>query len=415
MGARQLSYYKEEAKIFEVFSKKETPKKFFSASKSTLDYYPFGMQMPGRNGMISGGEYRYAFNGMETDKEVSGTGNSYTTQFRQYDPRLGRWKSLDPLAGKFPNQSPFAAFNNNPLYFIDPSGLEGQETNGGGDDTKPKKGERRTVDYTNGDQKVFIYDGKSWILVKTVYNSKPKIISAGNLKGGEDDLYGGGTSGSPKRELRSFEGNLILLDYGDSKNEELEELVSDGIWWADAKSSWWDGTGSLENDQEKVLDAFYSKKGGVVSGLNETEALMKKTQPYQDLVQSISEQFIQQYEIHSDNYSDYKISINDLPSFNDDGLALKALVGGTQSVDVSIVGTYMDTQGNLHVVVEIVIFDTFGVSEDDFTKHSGYTDKFLNTSYEKYLAIGAFWILQHQRGYKPVYTKFVFREDIIIK
>jgi len=27
------------------------------------DYYPFGMQMPGRNGTISGGEYRYEFYG----------------------------------------------------------------------------------------------------------------------------------------------------------------------------------------------------------------------------------------------------------------------------------------------------------------------------------------------------------------
>jgi RHS repeat-associated protein len=41
-------------------------------------------------------DYSYGFNGMETDKEVSGTGNSYTTQFRQYDPRIGRWLSLDP-------------------------------------------------------------------------------------------------------------------------------------------------------------------------------------------------------------------------------------------------------------------------------------------------------------------------------
>jgi RHS repeat-associated protein len=93
------------------------------------------MQMPGRNGTISGGEYRYAFNGMETDKEISGRGNSYTTQFRQYDPRLGRWKSIDPLAGMFPNQSPFCAFDNNPIYYTDPSGLAAE-----GDGDKDKKG-----------------------------------------------------------------------------------------------------------------------------------------------------------------------------------------------------------------------------------------------------------------------------------
>jgi RHS repeat-associated protein len=77
------------------------------------------MQMPGRNG---GEDYRYAFNGMEHDPEVSGDGNSYTTEFRAYDPRLGRWKSLDPLMDQFPHQSGYVAFDNNPIYFVDPRG-----------------------------------------------------------------------------------------------------------------------------------------------------------------------------------------------------------------------------------------------------------------------------------------------------
>lgn len=49
--------------------------------------------------------YRYAFQGMEKDDEVSGNGNSYTTQYRHFDPRLGRWKSLDPLMQRFPSMS----------------------------------------------------------------------------------------------------------------------------------------------------------------------------------------------------------------------------------------------------------------------------------------------------------------------
>ena len=67
--------------------------------------------------------YRYAYNGMEYDAEVKGGQNSYTTQFRQYDPRLGRWLSLDPLMAQFPSMSPYVAFDNNPVYYIDPYGL----------------------------------------------------------------------------------------------------------------------------------------------------------------------------------------------------------------------------------------------------------------------------------------------------
>jgi len=92
------------------------------------------MLLPNRH--ESSNEYRYAFNGMETDKEVSGTGNSYTTQFRQYDPRLGRWKSRDPLEAKYASMSPYIGMGNNPNFYTDPLGLEPK---GGGE-----KGQRES-------------------------------------------------------------------------------------------------------------------------------------------------------------------------------------------------------------------------------------------------------------------------------
>jgi RHS repeat-associated protein len=78
------------------------------------------MAMPGRK--YQSEKYRYGFGGMEKDNEVKGEGNSYTTEWRQYDPRLGRWLSLDPKMAKYPNQSPYVAFNNNPIFFTDPFG-----------------------------------------------------------------------------------------------------------------------------------------------------------------------------------------------------------------------------------------------------------------------------------------------------
>ena len=98
---------------------------------SYSDYYPGGMLMPGRFESVD--EQRHLFNGMEADGEVSGEGNSYTTQFRQYDPRLGRWKSLDPLMAMFPNMSPYVGFANNPIIFNDPYGLAPTNSDGGGD------------------------------------------------------------------------------------------------------------------------------------------------------------------------------------------------------------------------------------------------------------------------------------------
>ncbi|WP_430405223.1 RHS repeat-associated core domain-containing protein [Fluviicola sp.] len=101
------------------------------------DYYPFGMQMPGRHS--NDDKYRYGYNGMEKDKEMHGEGNSYTTEFRQYDPRLGRWLSLDPLMMEFPDISPYVAFNDNPIVYTDPLGL----APGGGKERRARRAESR--------------------------------------------------------------------------------------------------------------------------------------------------------------------------------------------------------------------------------------------------------------------------------
>lgn len=51
-----------------------------------------------------------------------GTENSYTTEFRQLDPRIGRWLSLDPKASEMPWQSPYVSMDNNPIWYNDPLG-----------------------------------------------------------------------------------------------------------------------------------------------------------------------------------------------------------------------------------------------------------------------------------------------------
>jgi RHS repeat-associated protein len=70
--------------------------------------------------------YRYGFQGQEKDDEISGEGNSYTAEFWQYDSRIARRWNPDPITKPF--ESPYAAFKNNPNYYIDPYGLNGEVT-----------------------------------------------------------------------------------------------------------------------------------------------------------------------------------------------------------------------------------------------------------------------------------------------
>ena len=68
--------------------------------------------------------YRYFFNGQEADNEVYGEGAVLGYEFRQYDARIGRFWSVDPLAGKFPWNSTYAFAENSPVGFIELEGLE---------------------------------------------------------------------------------------------------------------------------------------------------------------------------------------------------------------------------------------------------------------------------------------------------
>lgn len=123
--------------------------------------------------------YRYGFGGQEKDNEIYGPGNSYTAEFWQYDPRLGRRWNIDPMSFKYPWQSPYVAFNNNPIFYNDPLGLEGEE---------PKDGDTRT---NNGRSEV--YAGGSW---------------GYDASGGEEVEVVGKESNSIDRKLKEIESTL---------------------------------------------------------------------------------------------------------------------------------------------------------------------------------------------------------------
>jgi RHS repeat-associated protein len=78
------------------------------------NYYPFGAPMPGRT-YIGASGYRYGMSGQEKDDEIDGSGNSIDFGDREYDPRLGRWFSVDKLFAKYPWQSPYSFVGNSPI------------------------------------------------------------------------------------------------------------------------------------------------------------------------------------------------------------------------------------------------------------------------------------------------------------
>jgi len=84
-------------------------------------YEPGGFLLPGRN--YSSSSCNYGFNGKPKDDEIYGsTGTSYDFGARLYDPRVGRWLSVDPMAHERSWLSPYNFVQNNPINRIDPNG-----------------------------------------------------------------------------------------------------------------------------------------------------------------------------------------------------------------------------------------------------------------------------------------------------
>jgi len=91
------------------------------------NYYPFGLQHQGYNDIANSCRSEeaeaYKLNGKEYEDSFGL--NIYEMDFRQLDPAIGRWLVQDPVVHH--DYSPYSAFDNNPVFWSDPSGADSQK------------------------------------------------------------------------------------------------------------------------------------------------------------------------------------------------------------------------------------------------------------------------------------------------
>lgn len=197
------------------------------------------MEMPGRNG--NSGDYRYGFNGMEKDNEVKGNGNHLDFGARGYDPRLGRWLSTDPKYYLQPGWSPYKAFLDNPLIYVDPEGETEYLTiiinNAQTGETKIKvitlnnnvfaSGPRTIEDPILGDYKETVYSDKNTTITINIDKDGMGTVSE-PVTEFTDEAFAVKNPGGSSEMLVNILWDVLSFDYKGTPSPSMTEGDGDG-------------------------------------------------------------------------------------------------------------------------------------------------------------------------------------------
>ena len=134
-------------------------------------YYPFGMTIAGLDYSYNNHTNRYLYNGKELlDDQNLGL---YDYGARYFDPVIGRWTSVDPMASEREWLSPYNFVQNNPILRIDPDGML-DEYNFNVD-----TGEFEWISDKGGDERQYV----------NVVNNEGDVLGEGSVQGDEVHAY----------------------------------------------------------------------------------------------------------------------------------------------------------------------------------------------------------------------------------
>ena len=215
------------------------------------NYYPFGLLHKGYNEIAntnrSEAAERYKFNGMEWQPELGL--NAYDFGARNYDPALGRWMNIDPLAEASRRWTPYNYAYNNPIYFIDPDGMQA---------TTVQDAVKENLTFNNGytDINMSEFGGAadhSGFYSNTGYKGSSYQDPPGKAQNNRGDKVLHIKYQGRDESVYENDNNIIAEGYRRMKSmkEKLDELLSGGFHFYDSNNP----AGSGGQDQGKQWKA----------------------------------------------------------------------------------------------------------------------------------------------------------------
>ncbi len=199
-----------------------------SEIREEKNYYPFGLTHKGYNNTIRGRKHNYGFGGKEENDELGLEWLDFSA--RNYDPALGRWMNIDPLAELMRRHSPYNYAFNNPIFFIDPDGMFPLGSNGPALDFFDLNGNKIGTDGVNDGRKAVVTQKSEAKSVKKTDKkggttqlsdvSSAKVLPSDAALKESINVLDRTTNNGGKKE----ESSLVLNDGSISKGEQGEEI-----------------------------------------------------------------------------------------------------------------------------------------------------------------------------------------------
>ena len=238
------------------------------------------MPMPGRS--YNAHTYRHGFTGHEKESDLAE--GIYTTEYRLYDARVGRWLSVDPLFEKYVGMSPYQYCHNNPINRVD---IDGRF------DTEDEATQFIWDNEING--RVTQRSDGTYEIYNEISHESYYHDSQGTLNADLPEFVVEAKRGNPKPVEPTFfdkvaNGYVNMMERGDDWANEFGGVVGNYLFYSDAYSLYLGGTafmgggvsGSIELGYMKGEGNgwFFAYSGGVGAGLDLSLGLGLKISNY---------------------------------------------------------------------------------------------------------------------------------------